>query len=108
MTSAVNAPSHLQVLPQSIQFDDVSTEQQLQTTVTVKVKLCSLLVVRLSSQRQLTEALRFTHPVVLVFRRTWIADSAYCDGSRRSRSCSRCKAWQRFPSWHLAFSLASR
>lgn len=41
---AVGVTSQLQVLPQSVQFDDVSTEQQLHTTVTVKVNARSLLI----------------------------------------------------------------
>lgn len=44
MKSVAGVTSQLQVLPQSVQFDDVSTEQQLHTTVTVKVKARSLLV----------------------------------------------------------------
>ena len=39
MTPAAGVTSQLQVLPQSVQFDDVSTEQQLHTTVTIKVQV---------------------------------------------------------------------
>lgn len=37
MTSAAGVTSQLQVLPQSVHFDDVSTDQPIYTTVTVKV-----------------------------------------------------------------------
>lgn len=58
MKPAAGMPSQLQVLPQSVQFDDVNTEQQLQTTVIVKVNAESLLVPGIGMYWQLITALQ--------------------------------------------------
>lgn len=50
MTSAAGVTSQLQVLPESVHFDDVSTDQPIYTTVTVKVTCTSIFYSRPANQ----------------------------------------------------------